>query len=51
MLPRPKSGRRAFTQATLQDGQEVDVIEAVAEGVIFNNLAHIMDTHVNRLVV
>ncbi|OEU22147.1 hypothetical protein FRACYDRAFT_232300 [Fragilariopsis cylindrus CCMP1102] len=28
-----------------------DVIEAVAEGVIFNNLEHIMDTHVNRLLV
>jgi len=26
-----------------------DVIEAVAEGVIFNNLCHIIDTHVNRL--
>lgn len=30
---------------------EADVIEAVAEGVIFNNLCHIMDTHVNRLLV
>ena len=28
-----------------------DVIEAVAEGVIFNNLEHLMDTHVNRLLV
>jgi hypothetical protein len=27
------------------------MIEAVAEGVIFNNLAYIMDTHINRLLV
>jgi len=27
------------------------MIEAVAEGVIFNNLAHIMDTHINRMLV
>ena len=30
---------------------DADVIEAVAEGVIFNNLSHLMDTHVNRLLV
>ena len=28
-----------------------DVIDAVAEGVIFNNLCHLMNTHVNRLLV
>ena len=27
------------------------MIEAVAEGVIFNNLEHIMDTHVDRMLV
>jgi hypothetical protein len=32
-------------------GQDADVIEAVAEGVIFNHLGHLMDTHINRLVV
>jgi hypothetical protein len=36
---------------TLPDGQRADMIEAVAEGVIFNNLAHVMDTHINRLLV
>lgn len=38
-------------QRSLADGKNADVIEAVAEGVIFNNLAHILDTHVNRLLV
>jgi hypothetical protein len=38
-------------QRSLADGKNADVIEAVAEGVIFNNLAHIMATHVNRLLV
>ena len=27
------------------------MIEAVAEGVIFNNLSYIMDTHINRMLV
>ena len=30
---------------------DADVIEAVAEGVTFNNLSYLMDTHVNRLLV
>ena len=30
---------------------DANVIESVAEGVIFNNLSLLMDTHVNRLVV
>jgi hypothetical protein len=38
-------------QATLKNDEPADMIEAVAEGVIFNSLAHIMDTHVNRLLV
>ena len=38
-------------QAKLADGKPADMIEAVAEGVIFNNLAYIMDTHINRLLV
>jgi hypothetical protein len=40
-----------LVQANLEDGKSADMIEAVAEGVIFNNLAHIMDTHVNRMLV
>lgn len=38
-------------QDALPGGASVDMIEAVAEGVIFNNLEHIMDTHVNRMLV
>ncbi len=38
-------------QTTLGDGKHIDMIEAVAEGVIFNNLEHIMDTHINRMLV
>jgi hypothetical protein len=33
------------------EGHEADLIEAVAEGVIFSSLEHIMHTHVNRMVV
>jgi len=40
-----------IAQAFLPGGEDADVIEAVAEGVIFNNLAKIMDTHINRLLV
>lgn len=49
--PEKAAVQERITRATLSGGQKADVIEAVAEGVIFNNLAHIMDTHVNRLVV
>jgi len=37
--------------SSLPDGTRADMIEAVAEGVIFNDLEHIMDTHVNRMLV
>ena len=37
--------------ATLPSGQQADVIEAVGEGVIFNHIGYIMDTHINRLLV
>ncbi len=37
--------------SSLPDGTRADMIEAVAEGVIFNDLAHIMDTHINRMLV
>ena len=40
-----------IAQEFLPGGENADVIEAVAEGVIFNNLTKIMDTHVNRLLV
>jgi len=38
-------------ESSLPDGTRADMIEAVAEGVIFNDLEHIMDTHVNRMLV
>jgi hypothetical protein len=34
-----------------KNSTDADVIEAVGEGVIFNHLGHIMDTHINRLLV
>lgn len=42
---------RGLATDGLSDGRRADVIEAVAEGVIFNDLGHLMDTHVNRMVV
>jgi hypothetical protein len=38
-------------QEFLPGGENANIIEAVAEGVTFNNLAKIMDTHINRLLV
>lgn len=38
-------------RSTTRDGRPANLIEAVAEGVKFSNLEHIMDTHVNRLLV
>lgn len=40
-----------IVQKMLPGNEAADIIEAVAEGVIFNNLAKIMDTHINRLLV
>ena len=54
-LPTGSSGRRdvikKFKQKTTKDGRQADLIEAVAEGVKLSNLEHIMDTHINRLLV
>jgi hypothetical protein len=36
---------------TLPTGQQVDIIESVAEGVILNSLEHLLHTHINRLLV
>jgi hypothetical protein len=38
-------------ESSLPDSTRADMIEAVAEGVIFNDLEHIMDTHINRMLV
>lgn len=38
-------------RSSLPDGKKADMIEAVAEGVIFNDLEYIMDTHINRMLV
>jgi hypothetical protein len=54
-LPTGSSGRRdvikKFKQEMTKDGRQADLIEAVAEGVKLSNLEHIMDTHINRLLV
>ncbi|MFC1534342.1 YiiX/YebB-like N1pC/P60 family cysteine hydrolase [Thermodesulfobacteriota bacterium] len=42
---------RDFSKTQLESGYPADVIEAVAEGVIFNSLDVLMDTHINRMVV
>jgi hypothetical protein len=51
----PDAEREGLLQAIgttkIASGEDADVIEAVAEGVIFNHLGHLMDTHINRLVV
>jgi hypothetical protein len=40
-----------FSTDRLESGLKADVIEAVAEGVIFNSLDLLLDTHINRMVV
>jgi hypothetical protein len=40
-----------FSTDTTDSGLPADVIEAVAEGVIFNSLDLLLDTHINRMVV
>ena len=42
---------KAIEKDRLNSGISADLIEAVAEGVIFNNLEHILDTHINRFLV
>ena len=49
--PERKRFELHLSQEFLPGGENADIIEAVAEGVIFNNLAKIMDTHTNRLLV
>jgi hypothetical protein len=40
-----------FITDTTESGLPADVIEAVAEGVVFNSLDFLLDTHINRMVV
>jgi len=35
---------------TMPDGYEIDIVEAVAEGVVLHSLDKLLDTHINRLV-
>lgn len=42
---------RALATDRLPGGHEADVVEAVSEGVIFNSVEHLMETHINRMVV
>ena len=41
---------RVFTQTKIESGEAADVVEAVAEGVVLNNLDRMLDSRVNRLV-
>ena len=43
--------KQCVVRSELPSGEAIDVIEAVAEGVIMNSLAKLMATHVNRMVV
>ena len=53
ILARSRADRFAADLARdrMPDGSRADLIEAVAEGVKLSNLDHILDTHVNRLLV
>lgn len=42
---------RDFSKEKIDSGNRADVIEAVAEGVIFNSLDLLMENHINRMVV
>jgi len=50
-LYEPQKLATNLENSVLADGTQADMIEAVAEGVIFNDLEHIMDTHINRMLV
>ena len=55
-LPHVPSGRGKdlsghLDQAKLPTGDDADLIEGVAEGVVFNSLDHILETRINRLLV
>lgn len=43
--------KKDMTVEKLPSGQKADLIEAVAEGVIFNSLESITDEHINRMLV
>jgi hypothetical protein len=49
----PEQGQKLIASVnTAQSGNyEIDVVEAVAEGVIMNSLEKLLDTHINRLAV
>ncbi len=40
-----------FPPAKFASSNEVDLIEALAEGVVFNSLENLLQTHINRLLV
>ena len=40
-----------LSQGTLPTGEDADLVESVAEGVVFSSLDHILETHINRLLV
>lgn len=42
---------RDLKTTTTVNGRPANLIESIAEGVKFSNLEHIMDTHINRLLI
>ncbi|MFC1462866.1 hypothetical protein ACFLQU_04590 [Verrucomicrobiota bacterium] len=49
--PKVTKMKKDMTVEKLPSGEEADLIEAVAEGVIFNSLSCITDEHINRMLV
>jgi len=43
--------RSTLTQTTTRNGKPADVVESISEGVLLNNLDHMLSTRVNRLAV
>ncbi len=51
LLPAKKRLTKNLAVDTLPNGYPADVIESVSEGVIFNSLSYIAETHLTRMVV
>jgi hypothetical protein len=51
-IGRPDNQRlaRVLTQTTIESGESVDVVEAVADGVRLNNLDRMLNFRINRLI-
>lgn len=53
LFPEPRRSRLAHSlgQTTLETGEPANLVESLAEGVIFGNLDDVLKTRINRLVV